>query len=60
MSPPKPAEAERLRSLNSLLEVGLSLPADQRAAWLAALPPQHQALIAPLKALLAFCRSHWR
>lgn len=53
MSPPKPAEAERLRSLNSLLEVGLSLPADQRAAWQAALPPQHQALIAPLKALLA-------
>ena len=45
MSHPKPAEAERLRSLNSLLEVGLSLPADQRPAWLAALPPQHLSLI---------------
>lgn len=53
MSHPKPTDVERLRSLNSLLEVGLSLPAEQRTAWLAALPPQHQALIAPLKALLA-------
>ena len=53
MSHSKPVQAERLRSLNNLLEVGLSLPAEQRTAWLAALPPEHQALIAPLKALLA-------
>ncbi len=53
MTHPTPVEAERLRSLNSLLEVGLSLPDDQRETWLAALPPEHQALVAPLKALLA-------
>ena len=32
MSHSKPVQAERLRSLNNLLEVGLSLPAEQRTA----------------------------
>ena len=46
-------EAERLRRLNSLLEVGLSLPVEQRPQWLDSLPPDQLALVAPLKALLA-------
>lgn len=53
MSKPEPLDADRLRRLNQLLEIGLSLPASQRAAWLASLPPEHQALVGPLKALLA-------
>lgn len=53
MSKPKTIDPERLRSLNNLLAEGLLLPASQRAQWLASLPPEHQALVAPLKALLA-------
>ncbi len=46
-------DPERLRSLNALLEVGLSLPQDQRPAWLQALPPEQQSFVPLLQALLA-------
>lgn len=53
MSRPNPTEAERLRSLNSLLEVGLALPLEQRPQWLAQLPAQHRELSGLLGTLLA-------
>ncbi len=40
------------RQLNTLLDVGLSLPPDQRDPWLAQLPPEHQPLREALRALL--------
>ncbi len=47
-----PADADRLKRLNALLESALALPTVQRAAWLAALPAEHQALAPTLAALL--------
>lgn len=46
-------DLERLRRMNSLLKVALSLPPHQRQHWLDALPPEHQALVSALKTMLS-------
>ncbi len=48
----KPADPERLRRVNALLEAALALPPDERAAWLGALPQADRPLVATLRALL--------
>lgn len=52
MSAPE-ASHQRLRRINTLLEAALALPAEQRNAWLAGLPPEDQPLRATLRGLLA-------
>lgn len=49
---PMAVDAARLQQLNTLLEQGLALPAEQRADWLAALPADLQPLRPTLAALL--------
>jgi serine/threonine-protein kinase len=46
-------DAERLRSVNALLEVALALPEAEREPWLKTLPPHQQPLISVLSAMLA-------
>jgi eukaryotic-like serine/threonine-protein kinase len=46
-------DADRLRSVNALLEVALSLPAAEREPWLKTLPIHQQPLVATLAAMLA-------
>lgn len=46
------AQLRNLRRLSELLDAGLALPATERAAWLAALPPRDLALAPRLSALL--------
>jgi eukaryotic-like serine/threonine-protein kinase len=53
---PSPSDTQRLRHLNALLESALSLPPEQRADWLAQLPPQHRALEPDLRAMLERAR----
>ena len=52
-SPERDRDPDRLRRLNALLEVALALPEAERAAWLHALPPEHQPFAAVLGAMLA-------
>ncbi len=52
-TPPLKATPERLRGLNALLEVALALPEAQLEAWLASLPPEQQAQVPLLRAMLA-------
>jgi eukaryotic-like serine/threonine-protein kinase len=47
------ADPQRLRAVNALLEVGLTLSASERSAWLLALPQEQQAFVPQLTALLA-------
>lgn len=49
----KPADPERLRRVNALLEVALALPLGERDAWLAALPADDHEVVPALRALLA-------
>jgi serine/threonine protein kinase/tetratricopeptide (TPR) repeat protein len=49
----KPADPERLRRVNALLEAALALAPDEREAWLGALPEADRALVSTLRALLA-------
>jgi eukaryotic-like serine/threonine-protein kinase len=50
----KPApDADRLRKVNALLQVALSLPESEREPWLKTLPDHQQHLIPALSALLA-------
>jgi eukaryotic-like serine/threonine-protein kinase len=46
-------DPERLRRVNALLEVVLSLAESDRGAWLKALPVEHQGFVPQLKALLS-------
>jgi tetratricopeptide (TPR) repeat protein len=46
-------DADRLRRVNALLEVALSLPDHEREPWLRTLPPHQQPLVPLLVALLA-------
>lgn len=46
-------DPQRLRQMNALLEVALSLDESERAPWLQALPPEQQAYVPLLKTLLA-------
>jgi eukaryotic-like serine/threonine-protein kinase len=48
-----PHDAERLRSVNALLEVALALPEAEREPWLKTLPPHQQPLVSVLSAMLA-------
>jgi hypothetical protein len=50
---PAPADHERLRRLNRLLDQALLLDADERERWLAALPPAQRIDLPRLQALLA-------
>lgn len=47
-----PADAERLKRINALLEQGLGLPRDQREAWLAGLTEGERTLALQIKSLL--------
>jgi eukaryotic-like serine/threonine-protein kinase len=47
------ADPQRLRAVSALLEVGLTLSGNERNAWLLGLPPEQQAFVPQLTALLA-------
>ncbi|WP_088284399.1 serine/threonine-protein kinase [Ideonella sp. A 288] len=48
-----PLTADQIRDLSRLLDEALALPVDEREAWLAALPAARQALVEPLRRMLA-------
>jgi eukaryotic-like serine/threonine-protein kinase len=48
-----PSDPNHLRSVNALLEVALSLEAEERDAWLQTLPPAQQPFVPLLTSLLA-------
>jgi eukaryotic-like serine/threonine-protein kinase len=52
MSAPSPSDTNRWQQLNELLDDGLTLPPEERLAWLEALPPEHAHLIPSLRAML--------
>ena len=53
MSAAAPIDPQRLRAVNALLEVALSLPGDERERWLHSLPPEQQRFVPLLTSLLA-------
>jgi serine/threonine-protein kinase len=52
MIPSSHADPERLKRISALLDIALSLPVEQRDAWLQTLPPEQQEVMPELRKLL--------